>query len=40
MLPHEVDIEHAEAVENQGLLTIKLPRVDKERQAKLKIKSI
>jgi HSP20 family protein len=38
--PHEVDIEHAEAIENQGLLTIKLPRVDKERQAKLKIKSI
>ena len=40
MLPHEVDIEHAEAMESQGLLTIKLPRVDKERQAKLKIKSI
>lgn len=39
-LPHEVDIEHAEATENQGLLTIKLPRVDKERQTKLRIKSI
>ncbi len=39
-LPHEVDIEHAEAYENQGLLTIKLPRVDKDRQAKLRIKSI
>lgn len=38
--PHEVDIEHAEATENQGMLTIKLPRVDKERQAKLRIKSI
>ena len=39
-LPHEVDIEHAEATENQGMLTIKLPRVDKERQTKLRIKSI
>lgn len=39
-LPHEVDIEHAEATENQGMLTIKLPRIDKDRQAKLRIKSI
>lgn len=39
-LPHEVDIEHAEAIESQGLLTIKLPRVDKDRQAKLRIKSL
>ncbi len=39
-LPHEVDIEHAEAHESQGVLTIKLPRVDKDRQAKLKIKSL
>lgn len=38
-LPHEIDIEHADAVESQGVLTIKLPRIDKERQAKLKIKS-
>ncbi|HEY1037423.1 MAG TPA: Hsp20/alpha crystallin family protein [Candidatus Paceibacterota bacterium] len=39
-LPHEVDIEHAEAVESQGVLTIKLPRVDKDRQTKLRIKSV
>lgn len=39
-LPHEVDIEHAEASESQGVLTVTLPRVDKDRQAKLKIKSI
>jgi HSP20 family molecular chaperone IbpA len=39
-LPHEVDIEHAEASESQGVLTVKLPRVDKDRQAKLKIRSI
>ena len=39
-LPHEVDIEHADATENQGMLTIKLPRIDKDRQAKLRIKSV
>ncbi len=38
-LPHEVDIERAEAMENQGMLTLKLPRVDKERQTKLKVKN-
>jgi HSP20 family protein len=39
-LPHEVDIEHAEAIESQGILTLKLPRVDKDRQMKVRIKSI
>ena len=39
-LPHEVDIEHAEAIESQGILTIKLPRVDKDRQMKVRIKSL
>lgn len=37
-LPHEVDIERAEAIEEQGMLTIKLPRVDKEKQKKVKVK--
>lgn len=37
-LPHEVDIERAEATENQGMLTIKLPRVDKEKQTRVKVK--
>lgn len=37
-LPHEVDIEQAEATESQGMLTIKLPRVDKEKQKKVKVK--
>ena len=37
-LPHEVDIDRAEATEAQGMLTIKLPRVDKEKQAKIKVK--
>ncbi len=37
MLPHEVDIDGAEATENLGMLTIKLPRVDKGKQAKLRV---
>jgi len=40
LLPQEVDIEKAEATENQGLLTIKLPKIDKGRQTKLRIKSL
>ena len=39
VLPQEVDLEDAEASEKHGLLTIKLPKLDKGRQAKLKIKS-
>ncbi len=38
-LPHEVDIEKADATESQGMLTLRLPRVDKERQTKLKVKT-
>ena len=37
-LPEEVDIELAEAHEAHGLLTLVLPLVDRERQARLKIK--
>lgn len=39
-LPEEVDPEEAEAVERHGLLIIKLPKLDKNRETKLKIKSI
>lgn len=39
VLPQEVEIEDAEANEKHGLLTIRLPKLDKGRQAKLKIKS-
>ena len=39
-LPEEVDPEEAEAVEKHGLLIIKLPKLDKNRETKLKIKSI
>jgi len=39
-LPEEVDPEEAEAIEKHGLLIIKLPKLDKHRETKLKIKSI
>ncbi len=38
-LPHEVDVDRAEATESQGVLTIKLPRINKGRQTKLRVKS-
>lgn len=37
MLPAEVEIEGAEAIENLGMLTIKLPKIDRERKGKLKV---
>jgi len=39
LLPQEVEIEEAEAVEKHGLLIIKLPKLDKDRQARLKVKN-
>ncbi|HVV14840.1 MAG TPA: Hsp20/alpha crystallin family protein [Candidatus Paceibacterota bacterium] len=39
VLPQEVEIEEAEAVEKHGLLVIRLPKMDKGRQAKLKVRS-
>ncbi len=39
-LPEEVDPEEADAIEKHGLLIIKLPKLDKNRETKLKIKSI
>ena len=39
-LPEEVDPEESEAIEKHGLLIIKLPKLDKNRETKLKIKSI
>jgi HSP20 family protein len=40
ILPQEVEVEDAEATNKNGLLTIKLPKLDKNRQAKLKVKSM
>ena len=39
MLPEEVDVDQAEASEKHGVLVIRLPKIDKRRQAKLKVKS-
>ncbi len=39
LLPEEVLIDEAEAQEKHGLLEIKLPKVDKNRSTKLKIKT-
>lgn len=38
LLPQEVEPDEAEATEKNGLLTIKLPKINKGRQTKLKIK--
>ncbi len=39
LLPQEVEIEEAEAVEKHGLLIIRLPKLDKHRQSKLRVKN-
>ncbi len=38
-LPAEVDVENAQAVEKHGLVIITLPKINKERQTKLRVKS-
>ena len=38
MLPVEVEVEEADAVEKHGLLIIRLPKIDKNRQTKLRVK--
>ena len=37
-LPEEIDVDGAEAVEKQGMLVLHLPKLDKNREAKLKVK--
>jgi HSP20 family protein len=39
LLPEEVDVDLAEASEKHGVLMVRLPKVDKRRQTKLKVKS-
>lgn len=39
VLPAEIEIEEAEAKEQHGLLTLTLPKIDKNRQSKLKVKA-
>ncbi len=40
LLPAEIETEDVEATERRGLLTIKLPKIDKGRTQTVKIKSI
>lgn len=40
LLPCEVEPAEAEAYEKNGLLTIKMPKIDKERTQKLKVRSL
>jgi HSP20 family protein len=39
LLPQEVEVEEAEAIEKHGLLTLRLPKIDKAKQTKLKVKA-
>lgn len=39
-LPEEIDVDEAEAIEKHGLLILKLPKLDKRRQNKLKVKTV
>lgn len=38
MLPAEIEVEEAEAVEKHGLLIIRMPKIDKNKQTKLRVK--
>lgn len=38
MLPSEVEVEEAEAIEKHGLLIIRLPKIDKNKQTRLRVK--
>ncbi|MFA5651833.1 MAG: Hsp20/alpha crystallin family protein [Candidatus Paceibacterota bacterium] len=40
ILPQEIDVDASDAINKNGLLIIKMPKIDKNRQAKLKIKSV
>lgn len=39
MFPEEVDVDLAEASEKHGILTVRLPKINKQRQTKLKVRS-
>ena len=39
-LPQEIEPEEAEAIERHGLLTIRLPKIDKDKRSSLKVKSV
>jgi HSP20 family protein len=39
LLPQEIEVEDAQASEKHGILNIRLPKIDKEKQTKLKVKA-
>lgn len=39
LLPAEIEVEGAQASEKNGLLTLRLPKIDKNRQTKVKVRS-
>ena len=39
LLPQEIDTESAEASIKNGMLTVKLPKIDKDRTQKIKVKT-
>jgi HSP20 family protein len=39
LLPEEIDVDMAEASEKHGILMIRLPKINKQRQAKLKVRA-
>lgn len=39
LLPEEVDVDLAEATEKHGILMIRLPKINKKKQTKLKVRS-
>lgn len=38
VLPEEIDVEESEAIEKYGLLILRLPKIDKHRSTKLKVR--
>ncbi len=38
MLPAEIEVEEADAIEKHGLLIIRLPKIDKNKQTRLRVK--
>ncbi len=38
MLPVEIEVEEADAVEKHGLLILRLPKIDKNKQTRLRVK--
>ena len=38
MLPAEIEVEEADAIEKHGLLILRLPKIDKNKQTRLRVK--